>query len=279
LKVSTPGNSGLDIDILDTEGSYNVVVQGNYLAMSIGAPDDGCSGCHDDIIQTWAASASTANYPYNWTIRYNEFVQDSPGKNHNLSLTILQNIGTGYFDIYSNVLHCVAGGSQANGMNAYAQASGAVINIYNNTFVEDAGGCNNILGLDSVGTYNVTNNIVYASDNVSMLTGDGNVNRSKNLWYGSAAPSCSGTSDICGQNPQFTNLSGGDYSVQSGSPAVGLGTNLGTKYDDFPLPGSSWPNPAVGTRPSSGSWYAGAYDAGSSGSRPSPPTGLSAIVK
>ena len=90
--------------------------------------------------------------------------------------------------------------------------------------------------------------------------------RSFNLWFGSSIPSCSGvTGEICGQDPQFTNYSGNDFSLQSTSPAKDTGTNLGAgpagqSFDFGISPNASWPNPAKAQR--IGAWDRGAYEFG-----------------
>jgi hypothetical protein len=284
MKITVPTASGLDVDILDTEGSYNVTVQGNYLAEDITSADNPNNNCHDDLIQTWAASNSSSNYPYNWTIRYNYFAQLSPGKNNNQQMLMLQSISaSGYFNVYSNIFDGVSGGSQSAMVNTYGHAPGAALNFYNNTFVQHAGSYGNMMLLESVGTYNLTNNIIYASDSSTMeLTNEGaTINRSKNLWYGGNSPSCSNTTDICGRNPLFTSFAGSDFSLQSGSPAVNAGANLGTNFNHYPLPETTWPNPALGTRASSGAWDVGAFDPNgqSAAVPPAPPTGLNAVVQ
>lgn len=281
LKVSTPSaGDGFDTDVLDTEGAYNVTVEGNYIAMNIGAGDQSCSGCHDDLMQVWAASGSAANAPYNWTIRYNNFVQESSStKTNNLSLMMMEAIGTGYFDVYSNVFQCASGGSSGNGIVFDSNTSGMKAHIYNNTVVENAGGCNNLFNLSGSGEFDFSDNIIYSSDAGNALTGGVSfTTRGNNLWYGTNIPSCSGTSDVCGSNPLFTDYSSSDFSLQAGSPAIGLGANLGASYNQFPVAETTWPNPSLGTRASSGSWTSGAFSTGG-GSPPAAPTGLTAAVQ
>jgi len=287
LKVSTSSSGdGFDTDVFDTEGSYNVLVEGNYIAENIGAGDQSCGGCHDDLMQVWAASGSSSNSPYNWTIRYNKFVQESSAaKTNNQSSMMMEQIGlgtAGYFDVYSNVFQCVSGGSSGNGIVFDSNGSGMTAHIYGNTIVENAGGCNNLFNLSGSGSYNVSNNIIYNTDAGNALTGGVNfASRVHNLWYGPNIPSCSGTSDICGSNPMFANLSGGDFSLQSGSPGIGVASNLGTSYQIYPMPEATWPAPTTGNRPSTGSWDMGAFEFGSSGGStpPNPPTGLAAVVQ
>jgi hypothetical protein len=276
LKVSTPsGGDGFDTDVLDTEGAYNVLVEGNYIAMNIGAGDETCGGCHDDLTQVWAADGSPANAPYNWTYRYNYFVQESsPTKANNQSLMMMENIGSGYWNVYSNVFQCVSSGSSGNGITFDSNTSGMTANIYANTVVENAGACNNLFNISGSGSYNLEDNIVYNTDAGNALTGGETfASRGYNLWFGPNIPSCSGfPSDVCGSNPLFTNYATNDFSLQSGSPAKGAAANLGTSYNPYPQPETTWPNPTVATRPSTGNWDIGAYYG------VAPPTSLTATV-
>lgn len=283
LKVSTPpAGDGFDTDVLDTEGAYNVMVQGNYIAMNIGAGDETCSGCHDDLTQVWSKSGLTANSSYNWTYRYNYFVQESsPTKANNQSLMMEEQIslGTaGYWDVYSNVFQCMSSGSSANGIAFDSNGIGMSAHIYDNTIVENSGACNNLLNISGSGSYYLENNIIYNTDAGNALTGGETfANRNNNLWYGPNIPSCTGFStDICGSDPLFTNYSANDFSLKSSSPAIGAGANLGSAYALYPIPETTWPNPSLGTRPSSLAWDTGASQ--SSSSRPAPPTAPTATV-
>lgn len=251
------GGSGFQSDGLDTEGAYNVLVQGNYMEMNIGSGDQSCSGCHDDISQVWASEGST----YNWIYRYNYFYQNSnPAKTNNLSMMMMESIGTGNWDVYANVFHCAQGGSSGNGIVFDSNTSGAVVHIYNNTVVENANGCNNLFNISGSGSFYLENNIIYSTDAGNALTGGETfTTRSYNLWYGSDIPSCSGfTGEICGSNPLFTNYSANDFTLQATAPAIGKGTNLSSPYNVALTPETTWPNPAAATV-SSGTRDIGAY--------------------
>jgi hypothetical protein len=162
--------------------------------------------------------------------------------------------------------------------------SGMNAHIYNNTLVQMPG-CStvgDVFNISGPGSFDLENNIVYSATSGSVLTGgESFAVRAYNLWYGPGIPSCSGfTGEICGKDPLFKDLASGDFSLASGSPALGVGTNLGSSYAAFPLAGSSWPNPTVGTRPASGAWDLGAINSTSSTSPalPAPPSGLTATV-
>ena len=39
-----------------------------------------------------------------------------------------------------------------------------------------------------------------------------------------------------------------------------MGVNVGSSYNRYPIPKTTWPGPALGMRPSTGGWGVGAYD-------------------
>jgi hypothetical protein len=286
MKMTTPSaGSGFQSDVFDSEGSYNVLVEGNVIAANIGAGDQNCGGCHDDLIQVWAADGSAANSPYNWTIRYNKLLQESsPAKVNNQSLMMMENIGmgtAGYWNVYSNLFQCVSSGSSGNGIVFDSNGSGMTAHLYNNTVVQNAGACNNLWNMSGPGAMYLSNNITYNTDAGNALTGgESFASRSGNLWYGPNTPSCSGfQGEICGSDPLFTNYSGSDFTLQSGSPARGAAANEGTSYNLYPVPETTWPDPTTSNRPSSGSWDIGTYQFGSGGGAPNPPSGLTASVQ
>jgi hypothetical protein len=280
LRISTVPGDGFDTDVLDTEGSYNVMVQGNLLALNIGLGDLNCGGCHDDVTQVWAASGSSANAPYNWTYRYNLIIQESAVTN-NLSWMMFEAIGAGYWNVYSNVFVYQSGGSGGNGINWGADADGMSAHIFNNTIVAYSGAGNNLIAVNGAGTYALENNITYNASSGTTYAGNNGTYQPNayNLWYGNNLPSCTGyTGDVCGQNPLFTNFSGQVFSLQSSSPALNGGTDLGAAYNVGIASGATWPNPQLVTRPSGANWDLGAYQSGTSANQPAPPSDLTALV-
>jgi hypothetical protein len=75
-------------------------------------------------------------------------------------------------------------------------------------------------------------------------------NRSNNTystlatWQTAMATSCGGSQcdlNSIYANPLFTNAAGNDFTLQSTSPAIDTGVNLGSTYDLGLAPGSTWP--------------------------------------
>ena len=270
---NSASNSGADL--IATEGAYNITIEGNYFENRATNNES-----HVDCIQTWQSGGGSAGPPHDITIRYNYFVMNTTSQN-NKSFHMLEGL-TGPVNIYGNVYVGQRGGSAANGINFNSNQSSMVANIYGNTMVQRAGGTNNLMNLKGSGHINVRNNVVYSTDAGNSLTGDGvssgMVTRDHNLWFGPGSPSCTST-EICNRNPNFTNLAGNDFSLQTTSPAVGTGASLGAPYNRTPVQGAQWPNPMLGTRPG-GAWDMGAF-VNSSGTTtaPAPPTGLAVFVQ
>ncbi len=297
LRISTPTGDGFDTDGVDTEGAYNVMVQGNYIGMQDGAAQQSCGGCHDDLTQVFSSTCpglAVHSCTHDWTYRWNLFQQaSSPTKQNNLSWMIEEQISAGQWNVYGNIFLCTSGGQSGNGIvfdgncpsGCTGYSGGApTFNIYGNTVVANSGAGNNLWNLSGDGVYNFEDNITYSTTQGNALTGGVTFNtRGKNLWYGSPSPSCSGTTDRCGSDPLFTNYSTNDFSRQSGSPARNLGANLGTSYNGYALAETTWPNPSLGTRPASGNWDTGytQYSTSNPVATPtfSPAAGLYAIAQ
>ena len=179
------------------------------------------------------------------------------------SWTMLEGL-SGTVNIYGNVFLGLNGAGSGNGLCGCCN-QGVVFNVYDNTIVAK-NGSNNIFNFAHAGTLNIRNNIIRINGQTT-LTGDMPRNRSYNLWFGPNSPSCVAT-EICSQDPLFTNYTSNDFSLQSGSPARSSGTNLGAGFDRALAPGSTWPNPTEILRV--GSWDRGAYQ-GTGGGCPSRP--------
>ena len=109
---TTANNIGnTQLDILKTEGSRDVVIEGNYLEMRAGGSG---SNAHDDVIQTYQKGGTSGGPPSNWTIRYNKIVMNSAASSDR-SWTMLENL-TGTNHIHGNVFLGLQGAGGANGL-------------------------------------------------------------------------------------------------------------------------------------------------------------------
>lgn len=257
-------------DIIITEGSRNVILEGNYLEMRVGGSG---SNAHNDCIQTWEKGGTSGGGPANWTVRHNKIVMNSSASNDR-SWMMLESL-SGTNNIHGNVFVGIQGAGAANGISASGNRTGVIFNIFDNTFVTKRGASNNILNLASPGTANVRNNIFH-TDGQTALTGSMSVVRDHNLWFGPNIPSCSGkVGEICGRDPLFTNMAVEDYSLKSTSPAIGVASNLGANYAAYVKAGAIWPSPSMGTRSATGNWSMGAYgDVSGNGGALAAPTNL-----
>jgi len=277
LRTGSADYGNTQHDMIKTEGSTNVVIEGNYLEMRAGGAG---SEAHDDIIQTFEKGGTSAGNPGNWTIRYNWMVMNSVASNDR-SWTMMERLsGSNY--IYGNVFLGLQGAGGANGLNVHNSAGGAVFNIFNNTFVAKGTASNNVLSLQDTGTANITNNVFHLQ-NQTALTGNMPKSRSYNLWYGANIPSCTGiTGELCGRDPMFTNYTSNNFSLQSASPARSSGTTLGPgpapqTLDRGLAVNATWPNPAEVDRV--GPWDRGSYQGAASTTPPAPPTNVRVVIR
>jgi hypothetical protein len=248
FRTSTADLGSVQTDMFDDEGSYNVVFDGNYFEYRLEGPGD-----HNDIIQTYEKGGTSFGNPHDWTMRHNRFVM-------NCSATVRQffmfeSFG-GTLDVYDNVYLQINGG--VNGLSTHTNQSGLVLNFFNNTFISK-NGLGNIFNLQDAGTAYIRNSIVLSPNGGSIHYGGMTVVQDHNLWFGTSwdEPSCSTeVASVCA-DPLFTDYANNDFSLRSGSPAIGKGANLGGNYSTYILPGATWPNPGVGQRTTS--WNLGAY--------------------
>lgn len=294
LSMYSPSGDNFDTDGVDFPSVTNLTLQGNFIQLNISEPD-GCGsasgGCHDDIIQTWQYNSNPA--PANFTVRYNYFSNISPGATgpQNISFCMIEGTsGTNY--IYGNVFYSTGVGS--NDDNGCGLGPGTFY-VNNNTFIAQTG--NGGTGLASLmsggGTVTAENNIFYRDSNGNspgalLRQNQGSLTFDHNFFYspssGDFPSGCSGqTGDICTTSSTtaaglFNNFAADDFSLASGSPAIGAGVNLGSPYNEGLLQGDTWPNPTLGTRISTGAWDMGAYESSGSGAAPSAPTALKATV-
>ena len=186
-------------------------------------------------------------------------IADVNGSGINLS-TIDPSLG--YIRVFNNVIHHVGvamasdspGPHSCLAIKGYGTATApGTADIYNNTMVD----CSSYLStnaadntscavLDLAGQLNVTtrlvNNIVYQptyagtpDQNVYICGGGsiGTLSGSNNLWYSDSPPGRTAPVTSYGKiaNPLF--ISGSDYELQSGSPAIGAGISFDGLTTDF----------------------------------------------
>jgi GH18 family chitinase len=142
------------------------------------------------------------------------------------------------------------------GITNTGSSGGGSVQIYNNTFYK----CGPVAILDYDGAHPIVlrNNIIqtsgaylwtnYLGSGATLAAG---VSGSNNLYFG-AGTAPSQTAGNLNVDPKFTNPGANDFSLQSGSPAIGAGTSLSLASD------------IIGT-PRSTSLSLGAYEPASSG--------------
>lgn len=147
------------------------------------------------------------------------------------------------------------------------------VDIYNNTItgVTDPSGSGLSIGKND--SYNVTvrNNIIWGNTNDIFLddpisvTHDHNIigvikyqSHIDNYWHGTSE-----TGGFYGVNPQFVSVNPktlADVRLQSSSPAINAGTNLGSPYQNaFNPSGNSWPLATLDQNSQGSAWEIGAY--------------------
>jgi hypothetical protein len=270
IRTSAADLGNTQHDIIATEGSTGITIEGNHLEMRAGGTGN---NAHNDVIQTWQKGGTSGGPPSNWTVRHNRIVMNSSATNDR-SWTMLENLsGTSY--IYGNLFLGIAGASEANGISINSSAGGAVFHIYGNTIVAKNSASNNVFNLDGAGQAIMRNNIVHTGSQTA-LTGSMQVSRDHNIWLGSNIPSCAGRAgELCGVDPKFVDYASNNFSLQSSSPANGVGVALGSPYDKAFPAGAAWPSPTLSQR--SGNWSLGAFEGTSAAPAPAalaPPSNL-----
>jgi hypothetical protein len=128
---------------------------------------------------------------------------------------------------------------------------------------------------------NLRNNIAYQNSGEVYLDGSlGQITGDTNLWFGlSSAPGQ--TTHNLTSDPQFVNRSGGDFHLNSGSPAKDAGLTVVPNNSFAPNPGPSQSVDKDGVlRPQGTAFDIGAYElaSGVTATRPNPPTNVQAVV-
>jgi len=130
----------------------------------------------------------------------------------------------------------VQGSNLQDGCTSNIVKNNISVGVVSGTNFTASGGCENpgINGSGNIYTYNN-----FGSEVANFIEWGSGVYKSTyadfDTAYGSATHSITG-------DPIFTNAAGNDFTLQSTSPAINAGTNLGSDYDDGLSPASTWPS-------------------------------------
>ncbi len=223
---SNEENHGIYIDAgNDYEVAYNVI--------------------HDipggSAFQTFNSSGTTSDI-HNVLIHHNLIYNvTNPHGKHGINIGDTSSTG---FAVYDNILYHIArGGIRFNTQDLHG------CKIYNNTLYDIGFYNNSPLYTPIMSDWNlpsdaldVKNNIIWPSSGIAYTGGavgvdNSNGTFSNNLWYGGSgsSPSFDGTKVTA--NPQFSNAAGGDFHLQSSSPAIDKGNSAvsGLVTNDFDI--------------------------------------------
>ena len=301
-------NTREQTDIFYQGDSSNVTIQGNVLIQRAAGMNS--NGQHNDVIQTYHGGSSGGSDPSGWIIRYNwiELNIAGPYRTGDNSWMMWENgtDGAAGFTckIYSNVfVGDAAVNSGNNGMGCAQNLVTDHVYVLNNTIIRKNGPDGTIgawsYGGSPGGYWDFRNNVGQEGADggtwVFLLEGSSNARNSQNIarapagtpwnrnfWYQTANcdATLSGPNGSCSINPQFTDYANNNFSLASGSPLKNAGdSTIGAEFNQGICPGATWPTPALCTR-IAGNWDVGAYQTSSaSGSGPSAPSGLAALVQ
>ena len=109
----------------------------------------------------------------------------------------------------------------------FITATASAVDIFNNVIGGDYGGYGNSFKTVTGSSCELRNNVFYDCNTVD---DDGTTTASNNCWY-SCVGSVSGSGDIT-SDPLFVNRAGHDYRLQSSSPCIDAGTDVGLPYQN-----------------------------------------------
>lgn len=266
-------NVGIGVGIY---GQYNLIT-GNYfhdlkmVANTQGGDDDygafaiGMYNSNNEVSYNRAERCKASSYDYGMDGGFVEFYQNVTGANihHNWAQD-----NNGFIEVGGgSATNCVVAYNVAvnNGTFAWFHLSGnfaADVNnfrVENNTIVETAVSQNTyeVFGFSATpaaSTLLLRNNIFYVNQ-YSYISSKSGYTHDHNIYYFMQSRTQLGSPLGAGEkiaDPRFVNLSGGDYRLQAGSPAIDAGVDLGYRQDyaGQPVPAGSAPD-------------AGAYEYGS----------------
>jgi hypothetical protein len=227
--------SWLDADGIRFFGSGHVF-RGNYIhdiyyrSPGFSFPDDLVDDAHVDCFQTW--TDGEVGHDILFDSNYCDLMtyQNNNEKGHGFMLNDAYNLV-----MQNNIMHVHTGVNTWGGGNRN-------LTFVNNTWVGDLSidGWHIGIGLSGVSDIVIKNNIFvdYTEHPVVVSSSDGLI-VDNNLFYRSDGYYPSGyfhnypigPNDIVGINPRFVDFSGRDYHLQSTSPAIDAGANVGINND------------------------------------------------
>ena len=267
--------------------------------------DTGNNEFHHDGVHLWAYCADGSSYCsgtyFNNVYIYNNWFHGNPGTNFNCWIFLEENIHNVW--IFNNYLDTSGATLSAGGGPLYGR--GTNVTEYNNTFIGTSGQSPSNQGLGGPGVTN-ENNVSCTAPLISISTTDESGNSTTistlghnyymagnsnafvwegnflsfsqfSTWQTNSGDSTSAAAATCTVNePNGT--------LQSGSPAIGFGTNLYSVCNGQANPGlgALCSDGNGNARPTSGAWDAGAYQylATNLGTNPpAAPTGLTAVAQ
>jgi hypothetical protein len=171
----------------------------------------------------------------------------------------------------------VAGANLPNGCEGINVENNIVVGTVSGPNLSATGGCENSVPNGSTNVY--THNALGPQSSGFIQYGADKYLSSYaayDIAYGALSGSVQG-------DPLFSNPSGSDFTLQSNSPAIGTGSNLGPTLNLALAASSTWPSGVVmlNQNSSGGGWDLGAYVHSQStvSNRPAPPTNVNAAVQ
>ena len=226
-------------DAIDCYGGNNVLVQYNKI-------HDPLPGETGNGIKMGSAFVSGT------TARYNHIYNLTNGTE---KYAIIGNADE--LTVYGNIVD-----TATYGIFLYASRAPTSFSAFNNTVVNCTNAMN--VGATNTGTLTVQNNILEGSNYDFTARSDviGGYNCLKNdgSVEGEGSYTNTETSDLYSTDPLFTDAASDDFTLQSISPCINTGTDLGASYDDALWSGSVWPsNVYVADQDRHQEWEIGAY--------------------
>jgi hypothetical protein len=176
--------------------------------------------------------------------------------------------------IYNNTIY-QSTGAEGIGFGSPSESPGpANAYIKNNIIYDTSYAISAGSGCTPRGTTQIDGNLIYTSAPTEFYWNG--AARNFSYWQNTLGFDTHGKND---QDPKFQNTGNHQFWLQSSSPAIDAGLNLGSDYDDALTSVSSWPSSVVTANQNSygNGWEIGAYVYAPAPSTPAPPKGLRVI--